>query len=219
MPTKEVSLTKKDLILGTLAGFLIGLLFLPVLHAAKPELYAKIFPAIIPFFLICTPLGLFIASIIGKKIPLIWQIAKFGVAGILNALVDLGVLTLTAAFLRNYFHIDAESIIFSFLPFLTFYSTYKAASFIIANVNSYYWNKYWTFKKEGVEEKSNFIQFFIVSLVGFVINVLVASITFKFVAISPAISTDQAGLIGAIAGSIIGLAWNFIGYKFIVFKK
>jgi hypothetical protein len=31
-------------------------------------------------------------------------------------------------------------------------------------------------------------------------------------------SYDQWGLIGAGAGSIVGLAWNFVGYKFLVFK-
>ena len=29
----------------------------------------------------------------------------------------------------------------------------------------------------------------------------------------------QLGLIGAAAGSVAGLAWNFIGYKLWVFKK
>ncbi len=220
MHLKEVWLTKKDLTLGTLAGLLIGLLFLPVLNAAKPDLFARIYLIIIPFFLIGTPLGLLVANILSKKIAVIWQIAKFGVTGILNALVDLGILTVLTWLFRSKFNIDSEGIIFNILPFLTFYSAYKAFSFIIANINSYYWNKHWTFKKDGEgEEKSNFVQFFIVSLVGFVINVVAASITFKLVNDATAISADQAGLLGAIAGSILGLAWNFVGYKFIVFKK
>lgn len=220
MHLKEALLTKKDLTLGTLAGLLIGLLFLPVLNAAKPELFTKIYLAIIPFFIIGTPAGLLVANILSKKIAIIWQIAKFGVTGILNALVDLGILTILTWLFRSQLHIDSESVILSILPFITFYSIYKAISFVIANINSYYWNKYWTFQKEGTrDEKSNFVQFFIVSLVGFIINVLAASITFTFVNASTAISTDQAGLLGAIAGSIIGLAWNFVGYKFIVFKK
>lgn len=216
---KKALLTKKDFLLGTLAGFLIGLLFLPVLNAAKPELFSRIYLLVIPFFLLATPLGLAVASMLSKKIAVVWQVAKFGVTGILNALVDLGFLTLLTGLLRNTWQIDSESIVIDTIPFITFYSLYKAISFIIANINSYYWNKHWTFKKEGVREKSNFIQFFIVSLVGFVTNVLAASITFKLVAISPNVSSDQAGLIGAIVGSLLGLAWNFVGYKFIVFKK
>ncbi|EKE11310.1 MAG: hypothetical protein ACD_15C00108G0005 [uncultured bacterium] len=219
MHFKEALLTKKDLTLGTLAGLLIGLLFLPVLNAGKPDLFLKINIFIIPFFLIGTPLGLLLANAISKKIAVIWQIAKFGVTGILNALVDLGSLALITWLARNSFAINSEDVIVSIIPIITFYSLYKAISFIIANINSYYWNKFWTFQKDGARRKSNFLQFFIVSVVGFAINVIAASVTFKIFAISPAITSDQAGLIGAIAGSIIGLVWNFIGYKFIVFKK
>jgi putative flippase GtrA len=43
---------------------------------------------------------------------------------------------------------------------------------------------------------------------------------FKFVLGSLAgLSPDQVGLIGAAAGSIVGLTWNFIGYKLWVFKS
>ena len=70
------------------------------------------------------------------------------------------------------------------------------------------------------ETKSEFLQFFAVSIIGFLINVLVASVAFKIVLMSPTNLTDnQTGLIGAAAGSIAGLLWNFIGYKFWVFKK
>jgi len=55
-----------------------------------------------------------------------------------------------------------------------------------------------------------------VSIIGFIVNVVVASLVFKSVA---GFSAGQAGLLGAMVGSIAGLAWNFVGYKFIVFKK
>lgn len=208
-------MTKKDYSLGFLAGLLIGLLFLPVLSAAKPDLYQKINLFIIPFFFLATPFGLAIAHMIGRKLAIIWQLGKFGVTGVLNVLVDLGVLSLLTFFFRSNYNIDSKTVIVSII---TFYSIYKAISFIVANLNSYLWNKYWTFNVEG-GKSSEFIQFFIVSVVGFIINVLVASLVFKAIASAVGLSADQAGLIGAAMGSIVGLAWNFIGYKFIVFKK
>lgn len=211
-------MSKKDYCLSFLAGFLIGLLFLPVLKAAKPDLYTKAKFFIIPFFFLATPFGLAIAHIIGRKIAVIWQLGKFGVTGVLNVLVDLGVLSLITFAFRNYFHIDSKDVVFLSLPFFTFYSIYKSISFIIANINSYFWNKYWTFNKAG-SASTEFIQFFTVSIVGFIVNVLAASLVFRIFASSIGLSADQAGLIGAAAGSIAGLAWNFIGYKFIVFKK
>jgi len=212
-------MTKKDYYLSLLAGFLIGLLLLPVLKAAKPELYNKLFIAIIPFFLIGTPLGTAIAHRIGKRISAIWQIAKFAVIGVLNTLVDLGTLSLLIFLFRKILGIESKDIIFPLLG-ITFYSIYKSVSFIAANINSYYWNKYWTFE-HNIKEKTRpeFLQFFAVSIIGFLINVTVASIVFKSVAPFSGFNSDQWGLIGGAAGSILGLVWNFIGYKFIVFKK
>ena len=220
METAQIQpMTKKDYYLSLLAGFLIGLLLLPVLKAAKPDLYEKTFIAIIPFFLIGTPLGIAIAHRIGKKISAIWQIAKFAVIGVLNTLVDLGTLSLLIFLFRRLLGIEAGNVIFPLMG-ITLYSIYKSASFIAANVNSYYWNKYWTFDHNFKEKtRAEFLQFFGVSVVGFLVNVTVASVVFKSVTPFAGFNSDQWGLIGAAAGSILGLVWNFVGYKFIVFKK
>jgi putative flippase GtrA len=219
METNTKAMPKKDYWLGMLSGLLIGLMFLPVLAVAKPDLYIKLKLAIIPFFLIGTPLGLAIAHLIGKKLPVVWQLGKFGVTGVLNVLVDFGVLTLLTIFLKYYFQINSTDIFFSLgVLVISIYSLYKALSFTIANINSYFWNKYWTFDEKR-ENKSEFAQFFVVSIVGFIINVLVASFVFKYIHPPVSMNYDQWGLIGAAMGSIVGLAWNFLGYKFLVFKK
>lgn len=215
METNIQPVSKKDYYLSFFSGLLIGLLFLPVLYAAKPDLYAKLKLFAIPFFVISVPFGLAIAHLISRKIAVVWQIGKFGVTGVLNVLVDMGVLSLLTFAFRDYFSIDSKAVVFSGLAFFTFYSIFKATSFIVANINSYFWNKYWTFH-EGEDKKNEFLPFFIVSVIGFLVNVIVASLVFKSIA---GFSADQAGLIGAAAGSIAGLVWNFLGYKFIVFKK
>ncbi len=214
-------MSKRDCYLGILAGFLIGLIILPILKAAKPEFYSlKLALGLIIFFTIAVPLGLLFAHYISKKIPVVWQLAKFVVTGGFNFLLDLGVLTILTFLFRNYLFIEAEKTILSLgIIIFTYYSVYKATSFIIANINSYFWNKYWTFEKKSTEKSGReFSQFFIVSVIGFLINVFVASFVFK--SISPVgFTSDQWGLIGAAFGSIAGLVWNFMGYKFIVFKK
>jgi putative flippase GtrA len=215
---EEIKMTKKDVLFATGAGLLIGLLLLPVLKTAKPELYELLSFWIIPFFLIATPSGLTVAYYISKKIAVVWQIAKFGITGVLNVLVDMGVLSLLIAFFRDSFQVNATDAVFAGLGVLTFYSIYKAASFIVANINSYLWNKYWTFNQAG-EKKTEFIQFFLVSVIGFIINVAVASLVFGIGSPAGELAQGQWGLIGAAMGSIVGLVWNFVGYKFIVFKK
>lgn len=214
-------ITKKDIGLAMVAGFLIGLLALPVLNAAKPDVYEKFSLALVPFFFIATPLGLVIAYYVSQKISVVWQLAKFGIIGALNTLVDLGVMAYLVFTVRHAAAIQPEDEFFSTALFaISFYTLYKAASFIIANVNSYFWNKYWTFEqKENQRKGAEVTGFFIVSVVGFVLNVTVASLIFKFFAASTGLSPDQGGLLGALAGTITGLGWNFLGYKFIVFKK
>jgi len=216
--TSEIRITQKDYYFAVAAGLLIGLLLLPVLRTASPSLYAKYVFVIIPFFLLATPLGLRISFYIGQKIAIIYQIAKFAIIGVGNVLVDLGVLSLETMLLATYFNIKSTD---ALIGAVSFYSLYKSISFIVANVNSYFWNKYWTFDQgDKKQTKSEFLQFFAVSIVGFLINVFVASVVFKLILGSlTSMNAGQLGLLGAAAGSAAGLIWNFIGYKLWVFKS
>ncbi len=211
---------KKDVWFSVGAGLLIGPLFLIILQTAKPDLYESLRLIIPLFFLVATPLGALIAYKIGLRFALAWQLAKFVVIGGMNTLVDIGFLALITSTFKN-FGIQSGDLIFAGLGILTFYSLFKATSFIIANVNSYYWNKFWTFSGSGSAQKTSaqFLQFFLVSLVGFFLNVLVASLVFRLFSPLSVLNSDQWGLLGAMAGSLSGLVWNFLGYKFIVFKK
>lgn len=204
----------RDYRFAIIAGLLIGFLFLPVLKAANPSIYAKFWLAVVPFFFIATPLGMRVALAIGRKIPVVTQIAKFGVSGVLNTMVDAGILMFLSFFFSQNLGIAADKVVFLGVAY---YSLYKAFSFIIANINSYIWNRYWTFSQAGTEQAGRqFMQFFVVSIIGFLINVIAASSVFKFLILG---TSDQRQLLGAIAGTLIGLIWNFVGYKFWVFKK
>jgi putative flippase GtrA len=216
--TTGIRITQRDYKFAIAAGLLIGLLLLPVLRTASPLIFAKFAIAIVPFFLLATPLGLRIAFMIGKKIAIIYQIAKFGVIGVSNVLVDLGVLSLITIIFSSKLNIESSTAMFGAV---TFYSLFKSVSFIIANINSYLWNKHWTFDQGAKKQtKSEFVQFFAVSIVGFLINVFVASVVFQMILGSlTSFNAGQLGLLGAAAGSIAGLAWNFVGYKLWVFKK
>ena len=216
--TTGIRITQKDYYYAVAAGLLIGLLLLPVLKTVSPSAYAKFALAIVPFFLLATPLGLRIAFFIGQKVAIVYQIAKFGVIGVANVLVDLGVLSLEIMFFTKYFNIKPDT---ALIGFVSFYSLYKSISFIIANVNSYLWNKHWTFDQGGQKQtKAQFIQFFAVSIVGFLINVFVASFAFKMILGSlTSMNAGQISLLGGMVGSIAGLAWNFVGYKLWVFKQ
>ena len=103
------------------------------------------------------------------------------------------------------------------------YSLFKAISFIGANINSYIFNKKWSFKGDAANKtvSTEFSQYFAVSLIGMLINVSVAS--FVVNQITPPTALEKlAGYwpqIGALCGTAVGLIWNFLGYKIFVFNK
>jgi len=94
-------------------------------------------------------------------------------------------------------------------------------SVMVAVFNSYFWNKYWTFKaRDAKETKKEFLQFVLVTLVGMLIN---SSIVFGITTIVPlnflGIGKEVWANLAKVAATGFSLIWNFIGYKFIVFKK
>lgn len=213
--------TKSDYEASIAAGLLIGLFSLPILFTAYPGLFAKVWPVAIIFFLVAAPTGIFIASRLTRFLPIIWQISKFVLVGGLNALMDIGVLAALQTFFRSSYGIDPNAALLQVGGIvLAYYAVYKAISFLVANVNSFFWNKLWIFagnvKKDGTKE---FGQFLAVSIVGFLINIFFASYIFSTVAPFGGINSSQWGLLCAVFGSVAGLIWNFLGYKLIVFKK
>ena len=204
-------MTRKDLIFSLIVGGVSAWLILIISKNIEiTNSFWQKFWWLTPFLLpVFTAGSLAIASLVAKKIAVVFQIAKFILVGGLNTLVDLGVLNLL--------------IWFSGINAGWFYSAFKGISFVVAVVNSYFWNKFWTFRKtENQDDKiegGEFIKFFFVSAVGFVINVGSASFIVNFIGPLAGFSQNLWANIGALLAGFIGLAWNFLGYKFIVFKK
>lgn len=200
-------MTKKDYFLVSIIGFLFGLLLLPVLKNIDFTLFELNFSnaaLLIIGFAIFAVFALWIASLIGGKIPVVFQFAKFGAIGAMNTLVDLGILNIL--------------IFFSGIALGYWYSIFKGISFIVGTTNSYFWNKYWTFGAGGQTSIKEFGQFLAVSVIGFGINVGIASLVVNVMGPIGNISLERWANIGALSATIISLIWNFLGYKFIVFK-
>ena len=194
---------KSDIFAAIIIGEVSAWLVLLVFKNIRLELpFWWGIPIILP---ILSLLGMWLASILGKRIFIIYQASKFLLVGILNTLIDLGILNILSLIL-------GITTGFSF-------SVLKVISFIVAVINSYFWNKFWTFrKKELTEPKKEFTQFFIVSSIGFGINVGIASLVVIVIGPQFGLSEKIWLNIGAITAAFFGMAWNFLGYKFIVFK-
>ena len=133
------------------------------------------------------------------------QFSKFVVIGFINTALDFAILNLLMWWTGIYSG--------SWIILL------NIASFSIAVFNSYFWNKYWTFKDKDKIEAKEFSQFVIVTLIGLAIN---SSIIFGVTTlISPmfGLSPELWANLAKAAATGFSLIWNFAGYKFFVFKK
>jgi len=215
---------KSDIIAGLVLGEIAAWLILSVAKSfLNPEFYDKIYGLLI----IVLPIGfpilclvfLYIAFLIAKKITILRQASKFILVGGLNTLVDWGALSFLIFIFRKSLNINTGTVIFTvFSVTIIYYTLFKALSFILATVNSYIWNKLWTFQRKTDEAAGKeFSQFMIVTVLGFLINVGIASIIFKFIAPVGGLNNDQWAIIAAAIATMISMIWNFIGYKFIVF--
>ncbi len=203
-------INKADVLTSLIIGFLIGIFFLISINVIEEDLGMEwekawnwILLAALP--VLCL-LGMSAASLLKKKILIIYQFAKFVLVGALNTFLDFGVLNL--------------------LIWLTgiatglHYSLFKTVSFFCAALNSYFWNKHWTFEKKGnIFASGEFMKFLIVTFIGFLINVGTASLVVNVVGPQYGIGEKLWANVGAFIAVFVAFIWNFLGSKYIVFKK
>jgi putative flippase GtrA len=134
-----------------------------------------------------------------------FQFVRFAIIGVMNTGLDFGVLNLLifATGVR-------EGLSLALL---------NSISFSVATANSYLWNKYWTFKDKDAVRVAEIGQFLTVSLIGLGINSSIVYLISTFV--DPILGLSPAMWVNAskVVATGIALFWNFLGYKFIVFKK
>lgn len=133
------------------------------------------------------------------------QFIKFGTVGVSSSFIDLGILNVL--------------IFLSGIASGAWFPIFKGTSFVIALINSYFWNRNWTFKSQDNANVMEFGKFFTISAVGFGINVSIASFIVNFLDPFGGMSPQLWANVGAISATSISLIWNFLCYKFVVFRK
>lgn len=202
--------TKKDIFLGFVIGAAVGALVQPMMSNLVVTLAniglgvnAKTRILVFVFFTILAPLALFLISIVSRIIPVLYQFSKFAAVGTLNSFIDFGVVNLLIA-MTGY----AAGV---------WFAVFKAVSFIFSTTNSFIWNKMWTFDSKGGDTTAQAVKFYIIAGVGLFINVGVAS---AVVAAKPInASANLWANVAVLGGIFASFLWNFLGYKFLVFKK
>jgi putative flippase GtrA len=203
---------KADYIFPLVIGEAIALIALTVskLGISKTLSLPDVVDEIIVYLPLALPLlallGTIIAFWIGKAFSVLFQLAKFIMVGALNTFVDLGYLNIL--------------ILVSGVASGWLYSVFKALSFTFSVVNSYFWNKFWTYEhKETKVGGREFGKFYLIAGIGFLLNVGVASFIVNIVGPQFGFSPELWANIGAFTAIICVFMWNFLGYKFIVFRS
>lgn len=196
---------KVDLVFSFITGEGVAWLFLWLIKNSPLNLPFLNFLLPISFPILAI-FAIFLAEIIGKKFLFVYQLAKFLLIGAFFAIFDLIILNLLMA----YFGISKKQLIK--------YAIFVAFSFTLVTVFKYFANKYWAFEKREKERmEKEFATFFLVTLISGLIQVGVASFFFKILVFK--LPELLAANFGKIFGIIFASAWNFLGYKFFVFKK
>lgn len=200
--TEKETTLKKDLVGSAIIGVVAALFSLIVIKNLSIPL-----PLWAPFVIFpgMTVSGIVVGRFLGKKLPIMYKFVKFGEAGGMNWLVDFGALNLL--------------ILLTGISAGIWYSVFKGISFIGATANSYGWNKYWVFESKAKDQGTEAFKFLVSTGLGMLVNVIVASlIVFAGPKIMPTLESKVVANIGAAVGSLIAMGWNFLMYRFWVFK-
>ena len=210
---QTVQLKKKDLIIVAILGEIVGALGYAIVNAQPTlsDLSIKFLPQeglLMPLFVVGVPIAavcaLLVAYILAKKVnPIFFQMGKFAAVGFSNTAIDWGILNIILAG-------------FGFAVGTSLYPAGKAISFAFATLNSFVWNRFWSFEKKGTSNLGKeALQFYIFTGIGLVINVIVATIIAR-------VGPDTklwAGVMAPALATATSMVWNFTAYKFFVFKK
>jgi len=196
---------KIDIVIAFLAGLGVAWLAYGLMKGYGIDI--KFLGWILAIFLPLLALfGLWVCYLIGKKFLFVFQAGKFLLIGVLATLVDLWVFKFLG--------------LISGLTIAWALNVFKGISFLVATFAKYWGNKFWAFEKvEKTGMGKEITQFYLVTLIGLGINVGIFSLIVNTIGPQFATPPEIWRTLGVIIAALVVAVWNFLGYKFIVFKK
>ncbi len=204
-------MNKKDLWLAVVIGAAVGLLAQPMLSTLGSTLArlgvgngmgARL--GFFVFFLILAPVALWVAYLLSKVWGVLYQFAKFAAVGTLNSFIYFGVLNLLIAMTG--------------IAKGTSYSLFVLLGFLFSTTNSFFWNKFWTFHSGDKASIGQAASFYLIAAGGALLNTGAASFVVNYIA-HPGVTDNLWANLGALIGIGVSFLWNFLGYKYFVFKR
>ena len=204
---------RNDYKIAAVAGFFTGVFLMPLLQNLE-----LIFPFSIPqgAVMVVIPilwmLGIWLGNFLSRWLRVMAQFSRYVASGFLSFAIDFGIFNLL--------------IMLTGITSGLNLSLFKGTSYIFANINAYLWNKYWVFRTYAPGAHISFRsvlneygKFLIVSVVGFVINIVITSFVVDIIGPKFGFGDKAWANIAAVASVAIVIIWNFTGYKLFVFRK
>ncbi|NLE73770.1 MAG: GtrA family protein [Actinobacteria bacterium] len=133
-----------------------------------------------------------------RRERILGQVVRFGLVGGLNTLVDYGLFNLLVVV----FHMNPVAA--------------NPISVSAGIVNSFLWNKHWTFAGGGWHRwYRQAVLFVVVSVIGLLINTGGLWLLNHLTGADSVLALNLQKL----GASIVSLTWNFVGYRFFVFSR
>ena len=198
-------LTKTDYAIGALVGFFTGIAAIPtVYNIGVRDLFILLaLPWVVaPLWAI----GVWFGGFLGRRISFFTEFGKYVAVGFLSAAIDFGVLNVMSMVSG----VTAGIVI----------GGVNIPGFILAVINAYLWNRLWVFsaKASGTGVMADFPKFLAVTIAALFINSsIVAGITI-YVPPQFGLETKQWLNAAKLVGNAVIIVWNFLGYKFVVFR-
>src|SRR3989338_8391077 len=201
---------RNDYIIAALIGFITAVFMTPIFIFSRTQLAYGGFNLPIWSLFIILPIGEYIAYVIASKlfshVTALKQLGRFGIVGLMNFCVDTGIVYT----LQYYTGISLSDprILYLFI-----------ASGTVAIVNSYFWQRTWTFGEKAPPSTKEFVGFLLVTLLSISLNSGVAFWAGTFLLRLDIISGSRVLGASKVIATAVSLFWNFFGYKLFVFRK
>lgn len=191
-------------IVGLITAFFARLIFVN----SETPLHIGLFILPLWSLFIILPIGEFIAYIIASKlfsrVLVLKQLGRFGIVGLMNFSVDTGILTTLSVWTG----------VFGGARLLPL----NIASAIVAIINSYFWQRTWTFSEKVPPTRKEFMGFVMITVIGIAINTIIVTVLTGVVMPFDGLTPARLEVVAKIGATIVTLFWNFFGYKFFVFR-
>ncbi len=197
----------RDYEYAVILGFIIGLFLIPTEMNLAKQHHISVYIYWLTFFAfpVLAVIGLFITRLLFSRIAVLWQFSKFALIGISNTAINFGVLNFLSF---------ASGIDTGLLP-----AIFAAVAFFAATTNSYIWNSHWSFKNNNQRTPAEFLQFFVITFIGSIINIGVVYLVVNKIHHGANISPQLWLNIANVIATLIVMFWDFSGFKFIVFRS